>query len=86
MQVHVPHDQRGETNKTYQFNCDTHYRVCHPNPQLPPGRIPAQTPPKDPRHIHNQTLPWIGKDQTEPELMEHDRPGIVPNIGTVLSH
>ena len=58
--------KRGKTNKTYQFNWDTHTVSAPPLPD----EFVLKHLPKDPRHIHNQTLSWIGKDQLSPELME----------------
>jgi len=62
--------KRGKTNKTYQFNCYTHTVSASQILGSLPDTFILQHLPKEPRHIHNQTLSWIGKDQLSPELLE----------------
>lgn len=62
--------KRGKTNKTYQFNCGTHTVSATQILGSLPDAFILKHLPKEPRHIYNQTLSWIGKDQLSPELLE----------------
>jgi len=62
--------KRGKTNKTYQFACGSHtLSATQILGSLPDAFLLAHLP-KEPRHIFNETLSWIGKDQLSPELNE----------------
>ena len=74
-----PVTKRGKTNKTYQFNCDTHI-VSATQILGSSGRILLKHLPKDPRHIHNQTSSWIGKDQLSLSWWNASRPGMLPTV------
>jgi hypothetical protein len=66
----APMTKRGKTNKTYQFNCDTHTVSATQILGSLPDEFLLKHLPKEPRHVHNQTLSWLGKDQLSPELLE----------------
>ena len=62
--------KRGKTNKTYQFNCGTHTVSATQILGSLPDDFILKHLPREPRHVYNETLSWIGKDQLSPELLE----------------
>ena len=63
--------KKGKVNSTYQFACGTHTISATQILRSLPDAFILKHIPKEPRHIHNQTLSWIGKEQLSPELLEN---------------
>ena len=62
--------KKGKTNKTYQFACGSHtLSASQILSTLPDNFILAHLP-MSPRHVFNETLSWIGRDDLSPELTE----------------
>ncbi|NBU97531.1 MAG: hypothetical protein EBS19_04820 [Spirochaetia bacterium] len=62
--------KKGKVNSTYQFACGTHTISATQILRSLPDVFILKHLPKEPRHIYNQTLSWIGKEQLSPELLE----------------
>lgn len=62
--------KRGKTKKTYQFACGTHTLSATQILGSLPDQFLLQHIPNEPRHVLNETLSWLGKDQLSPELNE----------------
>ena len=62
--------KRGKTKNTYQFACGTHTLSATQILGSLPDNFLLQFIPKEPRHVLNETLSWLGKDQLSPELIE----------------
>lgn len=62
--------KKGKTNKTYQFACGSHtLSASQILSTLPDNFILAHLP-MNPRHVFNETLSWLGRDDLSPELTE----------------
>ena len=62
--------KRGKSNKTYQFACGTHTLSASQILGSLPDEFLLRNIPNEPRHVLNETLSWLGKDQLSPELNE----------------
>lgn len=62
--------KRGKTNKTYQFNCGNHTLSATQILGSLPDDFILNHVDKEPRHVYQQVLSWIGKEQLSPELIE----------------
>ena len=62
--------KRGKVKNTYQFACGGHTVSATQILGTLPDSFIIRTIPSEPRHVFNETLNWLGKDQLSPELQE----------------
>lgn len=62
--------RKGKTNKTYQFVCGSHTLSASQILSTLPDNFILTHLPMSPRHVFNETLSWIGRDDLSPELTE----------------
>ena len=60
--------KRGKTKNTYQFACGSHTLSATQILGTLPDAFVLKHLPNEPRHVMNETLAWLGKDQLSPEL------------------
>lgn len=62
--------KRGKAKNTYQFACGTHTLSATQILGTLPDSFILRNLPTEPRHVFNETISWLGKDQLSPELQE----------------